>query len=365
MSKNLIKFTLVVVSIYLLIQIYLIFGTWITGVVTMLFFLTLPFIVGYFVAFMIAPGLTKIGKWIRLKPSLVLTILILGIIGIIAFLGTVSVTKVYEQIVGIADAVIHASDINVQRINELTKQFGFDLTSQLDMTQTLQKIAQFFASHSAVISSVTTRMFSSVLATGSFLLFFILTLFYTIDSVEEKTKQRLSALKEKGHVDFANLVERTEKIFRLYFRGVFISMVFVAIGSSIGFWVLGLPNPIGLGIVCGLFNVIPLVGPYIGAFPAGFVALSHGWLPLLYVILVVLVVQQIEGNLVTPNVQGKFLNIQPLSIIIGIVVFGALFGVVGMIFAAPISATVKVTIEYIKLKRPLIKQWWNTIVHSA
>lgn len=364
MSKNLLKFTMVVVSVYLLIQIYLIFGTWLTEMVSTLFFLTLPFVVGYFVSYMIAPGLGYLAKKVKLTPSLLLAIIIVVVIGTITLISTEVIPSVIRQFSSLSAELINASDTNTKRINELFVQLGFNLEAQFDTAHLVQSVVQFFTSNSSLITGVTSRMFSSILSFGSFMLFFTLTLFYTIDKIEKKSQDRLIRLRSYGHDTLAQLLERIDQIFRLYFRGVFVSMIFVAAGSSLGFWLLGLPNPVGLGIICGLFNVIPLVGPYIGAFPAGFVALSQGWLPLLYVLLIVLVVQQIEGNFVTPNVQGRFLDIQPLSIVIGIVVFGALFGVVGMIFAAPLSATLKVALRYLNGKMPLFLSWWNKIVHS-
>lgn len=364
-SKNLIKFTLVVISTYFLIQIYLLFGTWLTSTVTMIAFLIIPFIIGYFVALMLAPSLQKLSKLVKLKPSVILALVLLAFIALLALVGTFFITELFKQIANLTTSLINATDANIKRIDEISNQIGFDLGKEFNITGLITNVGHFFANNSSIISSVTSKMFSSVLGAGSFLLFFILTLFYTIDSIEEKKQHQLACLKERGHTSLATLFESIEQIFRYYFRGMFISMLFVAAGSSIGFWMLGLPNPVGLGIICGLFNIIPLVGPYIGAFPAGFVALSHGWLPLLYVILVVLVVQQIEGNFVTPNVQGKFLNIQPISIIAGIVVFGALFGVVGMIFAAPIAAIIKVSLQYGREKLPMIRKWWDKIVHSA
>lgn len=364
MSKNLLKFTLVVVSAYVLIQIYMLFGTWLSSTLAMLFSLVVPFVVGYFVSYMIAPGLSFVGRKVKLPPSIVLTIILALIIGGLIFVSTNFFPFLIEQFKNISTSLINASDTNAQRIDELFTQFGIDLEAQFSLSHIIQSAVQFFTSNSSLITGMTSRIFSSILSVGSFLLFFILTLFYTIDSIEAKSKQRLTHLRERKYDHFADLLERIDRIFRLYFRGVFVSMIFVAVGSSIGFWFLGLPNPIGLGIICGLLNVVPLVGPYIGAFPAAFVALSHGWSSLLYVMLIVLIVQQIEGNFVAPNIQGKFLDIQPLSILVGIVVFGSLFGIVGMIFAAPLSAILKIVIVYLHTKIPVLRQHWNTIVHS-
>ncbi len=92
---------------------------------------------------------------------------------------------------------------------------------------------------------------------------------------------------------------------------------------------------------------MPYVGPYIGIIPALLVAIIVSPEQAFWTIIVVLVVQQVDGNLVYPNVIGKSLNIHPLTIIIILLAAGHIAGLIGMILAIPIYAILKVIVEYV------------------
>ena len=124
----------------------------------------------------------------------------------------------------------------------------------------------------------------------------------------------------------------------------------LTITSALGFKVLNLEYAILLGVFCGIFNVIPYIGPYLGALPAVIVGLGQNPKLVIGIIIVVLIVQQIDGNILTPKVQGKGLNLHPLSILITIAIFGNLFGIAGMVFSIPILAILKTTFVFIRTK---------------
>jgi predicted PurR-regulated permease PerM len=102
-------------------------------------------------------------------------------------------------------------------------------------------------------------------------------------------------------------------------------------------------------------TIVPFIGPVIGMVPAVLVALLQNPFMVLKVVLVVIVAQQIDGNLVTPRVMGKKLDIHPLTVIFILLVSGAIYGFVGIIIAIPLYSVVKVTlknvIRFYKLRR--------------
>ncbi len=97
----------------------------------------------------------------------------------------------------------------------------------------------------------------------------------------------------------------------------------------------------------GITNIIPYLGPYIGLVPAIFIALSMSFKEVILVIVVCVVVQQIDGNLVYPNVIGKTLDIHPLTIIMILLAAGNIAGLLGMILAIPLYAVSKVVVTYV------------------
>lgn len=130
--------------------------------------------------------------------------------------------------------------------------------------------------------------------------------------------------------------------------GYIIGQITVAIVDGvlmyIGYAIIGLPYALLLAIFVTITAVVPFFGPLIGVLPALIVALTQEPGMVLYVLITLVVVQQIEGNLVAPLVLGNKLNIHPLTIILLLLVATALYQFIGMLIAIPLYAVVKVTV---------------------
>jgi predicted PurR-regulated permease PerM len=130
-----------------------------------------------------------------------------------------------------------------------------------------------------------------------------------------------------------------------YLRGVVFNMFVIGILSGLAVWLLGVPFPVALGVLAGLTEAIPLLGPIIGGAAAALVALATGgFIQAAEVVAAYLVIQQIEGNVLVPVVQHRAVNLDPLSVVLALLVGGALFGVVGALLAVPAAAALKVLI---------------------
>ena len=132
-----------------------------------------------------------------------------------------------------------------------------------------------------------------------------------------------------------------------YIAGQVIECLFVGVFTTLGYLLIHQPMALVLGIVAGLCNIIPYIGPYIGIAPALFVSLTMAPKKLIPVIIVVLIVQQIDGNVIYPNIIGKSLQIHPLTIILLLLAAGHIAGIAGMILCIPAYAVVKTICEYI------------------
>lgn len=131
-----------------------------------------------------------------------------------------------------------------------------------------------------------------------------------------------------------------------YIAGQVIECLFVAVFTSLGYLLIHQPLALVLGIVAGLCNIIPYIGPYIGIAPALFVSLTMAPQKLILVIIVVIAVQQIDGNVIYPNIIGKTLQIHPLTIILLLLAAGHIAGIAGMILCIPFYAVLKTIAEY-------------------
>jgi len=137
--------------------------------------------------------------------------------------------------------------------------------------------------------------------------------------------------------------------------------LFVGILCLIAFLIIGLDYALLLAIIAGLTNIIPFFGPWIGSVPAVIVALFLSPLTALFTVLAIIIIQQIESNLISPQIIGKKLNLHPLVIIFLILIAGQLVGLIGMIFVVPLFASVRVLFTHgrkiWKIKKNPIKKF--------
>ncbi len=145
------------------------------------------------------------------------------------------------------------------------------------------------------------------------------------------------------------LVHKITSALKFFIRGQLIDAAAVGVMTSIGLALIGLPYFLVIGIIAGLGNLIPYLGPIIGFVPALLVVImSSGGLaiwPVIKIIIVFALVQFIEGTFIYPIAVGKSVNLHPLVVIIGVTIGGQLGGVLGMIVAVPLISIVKVTFE--------------------
>ena len=126
--------------------------------------------------------------------------------------------------------------------------------------------------------------------------------------------------------------------------------------DTIAFLILKLNSPILLGVLCGFTDLIPYIGPYIGGGIAILVALSEGKGVIIATLVFIVIIQLIENYVLQPIIMSKSVKISPLLIIIGLLVFGNLFGIVGMLLSTPLVCIIRVIYLYIDEVREKCKK---------
>lgn len=133
-----------------------------------------------------------------------------------------------------------------------------------------------------------------------------------------------------------------------YIRGqLFVCLIIGSLASTV-FWLIGMKYPLVLGILIGITNIIPYFGPIIGLIPAALIAVTVSLKMMLFVVIIVFALQFIEGNILSPFIVGKSLHMHPIMIIFALIAGDEIGGIVGLIFAVPILAVLKVIILHIK-----------------
>lgn len=142
--------------------------------------------------------------------------------------------------------------------------------------------------------------------------------------------------------------------FRRFINGALADCSLVFVVSSICFAVAGLQAPLLFGLFCGLTNIIPYAGPYIGGAPAVIVAFSQSTTTGIIVLVCIVVIQLLEGNLIQPLIMSKSAKLHPVTVMIGLLIFGHFFGIIGMVIATPVIAACKALILFFDEKYDIL-----------
>ncbi len=153
-----------------------------------------------------------------------------------------------------------------------------------------------------------------------------------------------------------DLINNVNSSLRKYVQGALIDCTTIFVLTSIGLWMIGLKAPALFGFFCGLTNIIPYAGPYIGGAPAVIVGFTQSPTIGILAIIVIAVIQFLEGNFLQPFIMSKTTKLHPVTIMLGLLVFGYFFGIIGMLISTPVIAVFKTIFVFYDQKYGLINR---------
>lgn len=245
------------------------------------------------------------------------------------------------------------------QMNQLITRFeAFSLTDQLkavqdwlttslpffDFSNLLTRVEEFFSSQlvnsvaslSALVTSIVSVI--AILVIVPFVTFFILK-----DS--KKLLQGVLQAVPNNYFEMAYwIIKKVSLKLGLFVRAWIFDATFVGTLIGIGFYLIGVPNALPLGVIAGLGHLIPYFGPIIGGIPAIIISIMSGdtsQIPL--IIFIVLGVYTVDNGFVQPVIFGKSVDIHPIMIILLIIAGSQLFGLIGMLLAVPVATVIKTT----------------------
>lgn len=153
----------------------------------------------------------------------------------------------------------------------------------------------------------------------------------------------------------ATALEDSAKALGLWLRAQLVSTAAIALLTFTGLWLLGVPAALGLALIAGLLDFIPFIGPIIAAVPAVLLAFLAGPSTVLWTIGLYLLVQQIQGNILQPLVQKHAVDVPPAVLLFAVAGAGVLFGILGVLLAAPLTVVGYVLVQRLYVKEALGK----------
>ena len=186
----------------------------------------------------------------------------------------------------------------------------------------------------------------SAFTTGVIILFLT---FFLLNGGQQMKKAVIQIVPNRFFEPALVLIEGLDRQLGDYLRSRLIQTIVLSIVAAIGYWILGLRFAILIGIIAGLANLIPYIGPFIGAIPAIVVVFLEsrfglGW-SLLAVIVLTLVIQIVDNAIITPLIIGKSVELGPVITIVVVLLGEQLLGLIGLLMAVPIAAMCKLIIE--------------------
>ncbi|QVK19968.1 AI-2E family transporter [Mycoplasmatota bacterium] len=339
---SLVALFLITITGYYFLRIF----PYILNIINFLFSILLPFLYSFIIAFLLAPIVDRFERYGRsrmLAVTIVYIFMILGLSFIFVNLVPIIIDQTELLIEGIPTLIDGIENI-VLDIKNYLKFLPDDIEPNFDnFTQLLSSLIEVVYGW---IKSSFNNIFSSITVV---VLIPIITAYLLYDYNKIKQNLKLYLIK-KNKIYTKKFLEKVNDSLGMYVRGLFLVMLILSILSSIGFLIIGLEYYLFFGIIVGLTNAIPIFGAFIGGcFPVLY-SLSISFNKAILVLVIIVILQFVESSIVTPYIQSKNMKIHPLLIILSILLFGKLFGFLGVLFAVPLVTLIKITYQFIRNK---------------
>ena len=309
--------------------------------------LFLPILIAGFLYYITNPLINLMEK-IKIKRPFGIAIVFILLISLFALSVSKFIPSLMAQLVDLSKSIPEvASDVQHWVMNLSHEEW----ITNLNIDEYLKKfdisIAKTLKTMIANISAGIGGILSSVASVAVMVITIPFILFYMLKDGNRIAPGIQRMLPVSMRDDASNLLHQLNETLASYISGQALECLFVAICTFLGYELIGIKYAFLFAVIAGATNMIPYLGPYLGLAPAMIVTVFYSpWKAVLCAV-VVLIVQQIDGNIIYPNVIGKSLDIHPLTIIIILLVAGNIAGVMGMMLGVPFYAIVKVIVKYI------------------
>lgn len=293
------------------------------------------------------PLINLLGK-LKISRKWAIAIIFIVFFGGIIFIVALAIPQLIHQVTQVVTNLpdyVHRLQDMIDKISTNPHLKNIDVNkyvNQLDLKPSkiaeniMKSFTSGFGSMIGAVTSVTIGVFTVPIM-----------LFYMLKDGHRLIPNIQKMLPDRYNDQVADLLRKMGATISAYIGGQALECLFVGVFTFIGYLIIGMPYAYLLGFIAGVSNIIPYLGPYIGIAPSLIISLSISIPKTIMVIVVVVIVQQIDGNLIYPNVIGRSLDIHPLTIIIILLVAGNIYGILGMILAIPFYAVTKTVVVYL------------------
>ncbi len=301
----------------------------------------IPLLMGGFLYYIFRP---IVRLWERLLSNKIIAIILTYIITIILISLLIYYAGNVIQ-VQIQNLINQSSNYYNSAWGNINKLFDIPVLENLKFEH---KLATYTDKLLKNIETNIVQLFSTITNIGTILILIPFVLFYFLKDDRELTLSIIKMFPVNKRDFMRNLLLDIDSNLQVYIGGRLLVALVLGLLTFIGYLIINLPNALILSIIAAITSLIPIIGPVIGIVPAIFIALTVNLILTLKVLIVMLIVQQLEGNIIQPNIQGGRLHIHPLIVIFIVIIFILLFGFLGALFAVPAYVVLRVVVNHLR-----------------
>lgn len=263
---------------------------------------------------------------------------------ILAFLIWIIIPQLFTSITLLVQNIPYYVESTESFINKLVDDLDLEQFYSGRLTGSWASVLEFYSRQAqtilpdvvAHVMNVTSTVFNVFIGIA-----FSVYLLYSKDKLIKQMKRFMWAYGPRKHNHrILELSARTNYLFTRFIAGNLLDAIVVGILCFLGMTVFRFPYPLLVSVIIGVTNLIPIVGPFIGAVPGALIILTVDPTKALLFLLFVLALQQIDGNIIKPRLFGNQVGLPSLWVLLAIVVGGRLFGIVGMLIGVPVFALI-------------------------
>ena len=325
------------IAIYLYTEISYIF----TPINTIISSIITPIIVAYVFYYMLNPLVNFFSKKISRFSASLLAIFVGIITVLIVIIGVVPI--IVEQTQNLITAMPRYVEIVKGYLEEYSDNAYVQVVVEYVNTNlNASKISERLIT---IATSVAQGIVSSISSTASVLVTMPFVLFFLLKDASKFNKFVISLLPKKLEKPVAETIDEIDDKVGSYIQGQMLVSLCIGVMLFIGYNVIGLHYGFSLATIAAFLSIVPYLGPVIAITPAMLVAASTSWIMVVKMLVVWGVVQFLEGNIISPNIMGRSMNMHPLTVIFVILIGVNISGVVGAILGIPVYSILKVLIS--------------------
>ena len=307
--------------------------------------------IGWFIAWLLNPFVKKLMKK-GIKKGFSVAIVYTVLISFILITGWFTLASLGSQMTELISSIPKIGDQITQWIDNFFIKMSNLSLHNLDSMKLafMNKIESYTMGLQTnlpdIAMNIVTTLFSGL---GQIALAFLLAFYisYDFDKVSSAFK---GIFPKKSRAEVEYLLEKLNDSLYAFVSGTLWLSILLFIVSVIGFSIIGLNASVLISFICVITNLIPYIGPYMGAAIAGILGFVQGPVIGVLTLVFILFVQMIEGNVLHPIVMSKKMNLSPITIIISLLIFEYFFGIIGMIIATPVVAILKIIYVFLDEK---------------